>query len=354
MKKGKRLYSKLAAAVITMILILACAASVSAADNTSVSNALNLTLGKKTTISFSSGFANKYYKVSIPKKGAYRMYIYSDTDDSNECFWVGIYGSASDAKKGDGLIWSESGLYNYTNSDPDYEYYKLNKGTYYICTQGWKKNHRTMAIKLEYAADTFDTWLSELYTSEEQGIWVSDLNDKEAKLTDVTISDKTVAKLIKDTWKDGGKTQKSFRIVGKKAGKATVTIKYTTPKGKKCTLKKKLTVKTYPNEIQSLKINGKKVDVSKNKFEYNEGDLSSTKVKVNLKLKKGWKIQSADANVWNMNTGSSKELSGVKTSLKKGSAISWPKKYTEFEIVIHMRKGDEFIDYQIRLSRGEV
>ena len=149
-----------------------------------------------------------------------------------------------------------------------------------------------------------------------------------------------------------GKTQTFYYIAPKSTGKATITVNFTTPGGKKLKAKKTIRVKKYPNEITSLKVNGKKVNISKNKFRYDKGKITASKVKVALKLKKGWKIANVYGNCWN-NSGSFKEIKNAKSLVKKGSEIKFPKKYSEFELLIEMTNGKDMIDYHIRLSRNK-
>ena len=181
-------------------------------------------------------------------------------------------------------------------------------------------------------------------------VWKGNQN---ATVTKVSSSNTKVIAIEKFKEKnEKGKTQTFYYIAPKSTGKATITVSFTTPGGKKLKAKKTIRVKKYPNEITSLKVNGKKVNLSENKFRYDKGKITASKVKIALKLKKGWKIENAYGNCWNM-SGSDKEIKNAKSLVSKGSEIKFPKKYSEFEILIEMTNGKDTINYHIRLSRNE-
>jgi len=172
--------------------------------------------------------------------------------------------------------------------------------------------------------------------------------DKESRVTKVTSNNSTVLKVRTERWRnEKNKMQTYYFIRAKSAGKATITVKHS-----KGTIKKTIRVKKYPNHITSLTVNGKKVNISDNKFHYIKGKIKSSKVTVKMNLKSGWKIIDVWGNCWNMN-GGDRSFTKSASVVKKGSAISFPKKYSEFELMIAMTNGKDTINYHIRLSRNE-
>lgn len=74
-----------------------------------------------------------------------------------------------------------------------------------------------------------------------------------------------------------------------KTGKATVTVKYSL-NGKKKSISTVYTVKKYPNAITTLKINGKSVNLKKNKWQYNLKSYNKSNMTVIFKPSSGWKV----------------------------------------------------------------
>ena len=134
----------------------------------------------------------------------------------------------------------------------------------------------------------------------------------------------------------------------KKAGKTTITVKFRTPDGDK-TLKKTITVKKYPNEFKSLKVNGKKVNIKKNKFYYN---CTTSKKTVSIKgvLKKGWKIRKIEAKRYDKYANES-NVKITKKMITKGSSIKFPKKYQELYVNVYLYKGKSKINYEMIIGR---
>ena len=135
---------------------------------------------------------------------------------------------------------------------------------------------------------------------------------------------------------------------GKRAGTATVKITYK-KNGKIKKISQKIKVKKYPNQIKSLKVNGKKINISKNKFEYTKR-YKGTSPKIKLALKSGWKITYIDGQYYKKDT--MKSFKVKKSQITKGSKISFPKKYDSMIVWIYMqnKKGDS-IKYDVVLYR---
>lgn len=182
------------------------------------------------------------------------------------------------------------------------------------------------------------------------GLWKE---NNEGIATAVSSSKSSVVAVKKEKYRDEkGKTQTAFYVKPESVGTAKITIKFKTKSGKKLSTSRTVSVKKYPNHIKSLKVDGKTVNVSKNKYLYLKGKFKKDKVKINMKLKDGWKIVDVWGNCWDMDSGKIQEIKNAKSLLKKGSAIKFPKKYSDFELMIGMSKGDYYISYHVRLSRS--
>ena len=76
-----------------------------------------------------------------------------------------------------------------------------------------------------------------------------------------------------------------------KPGKAKITLKYKTG-GKIKSVSATFQVKNYPDPFEYIKINGKKVDLKKNKFEFYSRNYKKKTFTVSFKLNAGWKLDS--------------------------------------------------------------
>ena len=205
------------------------------------------------------------------------------------------------------------------------------------------------------AASRFETGFEKIvYVDQNPTVYVYDTKGKinEVKIYSVKSSNSGAAKVVKESWKDDTGKHTWYWLKTKKPGKATITIKYKNASGKKATMKKKITVKKYPNEIKKLTVLGKNVNLKKtdNKFFYSK-KCKTTKPKIKMTLKKGWKIEYISAGAYK-NGNYKKEVKVTKTMLKKGKAISFSKKYDNVYISVFMinSKGDR-INYDISLYR---
>jgi len=171
----------------------------------------------------------------------------------------------------------------------------------------------------------------------------------EAQITKVVSSNKII-KVIKHT--DGDVW---FNLQGKKIGKAKITVYYKVPGSSAVKHKAKtIKVKAYPNEIKSLKVNGKAVKVGSNKYNYHVYDYKKTTASVKLALKKGWKIDNIYAYAYTK-SGKSVDVKITKKMLKNGTAFKFAKKYSDIYVGIGMVKGNDYahnyINYFIGIHR---
>ena len=192
-----------------------------------------------------------------------------------------------------------------------------------------------------------------IYQGEYSGTWVYNTKtEKDAKITSVKSSNSRIKVYRNNHIDENGKKQVSFTIQGKKPGKAKLTIKFKAGSKTK-TVKKTVRVKKYPNQIKSLKINGKTIKTKGDrKFFYNNSSkYKKTSAKIKMKLKKGWKISYINGNYYSYKTDKSGKISNIKSKISSGKTIKFPKKWTSMHVNVEMTKGNDVITYSISLWR---
>lgn len=168
----------------------------------------------------------------------------------------------------------------------------------------------------------------------------------EMKVTAVTTSNKDILSVEEEDY-DG---VKDFYVVPVSAGTADVYISFDGKYGSG-SLTKEVTVKPYPNQIKSLKVNGKKVNTDKNRYYY-EKKYKGTKAKVKVALKSGWKITDAWCYMYKKDWKGEKRVNVTAKKLKNGSAIKFPKKYKHLNMGFTMEnEAGEFIHYSMYIYR---
>lgn len=179
------------------------------------------------------------------------------------------------------------------------------------------------------------------------GIHVFDSKWKMKKITAVTVSDDTLATINKDKL-DGDVW---WGVTPKKSGKVKVTVTFKTKSGKK-KASKIVRIKKYPNQIKSLKVNGKKVS-TKEYQDYYENTYKGTSVKVKAALKSGWKMTNGIYCYVLDKNGNKKTINIKKSRILNGKAIKFARKYKEFSLYFEMenKKNGDLIGYTIRLHR---
>jgi len=192
-----------------------------------------------------------------------------------------------------------------------------------------------------------------IYVGQTSSIYVCDdsgVSALEPDVTSATSADKSIAKVRKVNYTDEDNVERTyFEVVGKKAGRTTLTITFQIPGGESKTVTNDITVKKYPNHIKKLTIGGKSIKIKKNKFMYN-GEYKKTSVPIKFSLKKGWRIKSAYGDYFTKK-GKSTEIKGVKKLVKKGKAIKFPKKYGSMHVGVELAKGNQTLFYDINLYR---
>lgn len=109
----------------------------------------------------------------------------------------------------------------------------------------------------------------------------------DAKAFSVTSNRKAVVKAGCDDRNDPD----SLWINPLKTGNAKITVKYKTGSRTK-SVSATFTVKEYPDPFVWVKVNGKKVDLSKNKLGYDVDKYAKKSITVDYKLSSGWKLKS--------------------------------------------------------------
>ncbi len=208
------------------------------------------------------------------------------------------------------------------------------------------------------AADTWEILGENVYYSGMSGynVNVSSWNDqtqeyKDGVVKSVKSSNPKVVKINKSTWDGVAYYSMDF----KKVGKAKITVKFKKPDGSTGTLSKTLKVKKYPNQIKSLKVNGKKVKTSKGskRYEYYITGYKKTKANVKVALKKGWKVSAVYVHAYSSKKDKTKDIKVKKSAVKKGSAIKFPKGYDYLNINIEMKKGNSYITYYVGMTKNK-
>ena len=178
-------------------------------------------------------------------------------------------------------------------------------------------------------------------------------NEAGYKVTSVTSSDPAVIKVIRE----GRKSNiESYWLLPKKAGKATITVKYKTKSGKAKVLKLTRKVKPCPKVFKSMKVNGKTVDLSKNKTFY-RAKYTKVSPKIKLELNGDWQIVEKYGGLvkFKKNGDFSKQKDftvQARRTLFEGKALSFPKTWDSFTLTIGLENDDgEVFRYNIDLYR---
>lgn len=187
--------------------------------------------------------------------------------------------------------------------------------------------------------------------------YVSVYDQSSSKYTDATVVDikssaPKVLKVLKDKGDNG---TVYFTLLGKKVGKAKLTIKYKTPSGKYGTKKKVVRVKAYPKMIKSLKVNGNKVTVSKktNSYRYTKTGYKKSSITVKIVPADGWKITSTYGYMYKYDPWKNKAIKFTKAMAKGKEAVSFSKKYDALDLYVTLENKEtgDYVDYNISLDR---
>lgn len=197
--------------------------------------------------------------------------------------------------------------------------------------------------------------MTSLWAGDNTWVWVYDANSEDytkATVTGVTSSNPAIlAVSAGKAYDEYDREYTEFMLTGKTPGSAAITVNYTTPNGETGTLSATIQVKKYPKQIKSLKVNGKKVKISKHKYNYSKKvKKSKTTLTIKMALKKGWKISSVNAGRWTK-SGKFSDVKVKKKALLKGKTIKFPKKYSDMFINVEMKKGSSYINYEFYFWR---
>lgn len=130
-----------------------------------------------------------------------------------------------------------------------------------------------------------------------------------------------------------------------KAGKCKVTVKYKL-NGKTKSAVQTMTIKKYPSPISWLKVNGKKVNLTKNKFLVENKKYTKKQFTVAFKLNSGWKVEACNGAYWIGDEGHS-------MSWKNNKKVSLSAKATSACAALDLRnkKTGDFFNYEIWFIR---
>lgn len=210
-----------------------------------------------------------------------------------------------------------------------------------------------VAFSMLYISVSYVNAASGVYTGLSDVMWVGEKADFGARekpdskheVIKVSSSDPTVLKV------NYNKGDEDAVAKAKKAGKATLTVVYRIDDQPPTTLTQKIKVKKYPNEIRKMTINGKAVKISNHKFHVSK-KCTTTTPEVKIKLKKGWKIKSVDAQANDYKNPKIKKIKITKSMLTKGKSFSFPKRYGQMFInIVMINQKGEAIKYSIDLHR---
>ena len=305
-------------------------------------------------------YSNKYYTVSIAEEGYYRMYVYSTYHNSyNDDFWIGFYGSKSGLENDSDEI-DDTNRLNLETADTDILVYYLKPGTYYFLVKCFDPARNQIGVKMSKTTET-DMYalglMSVYYTGMKNQFLSVGYSDPvsgkyiEGKITSVVTGNKNVIGIKKSSYYNAkGKKQTMYTMDCKKSGKAKLTVKFKTAKGKTGTIRTEVKVKKYPAQIKSLKVNGKKVNTSKKKYLYEVRKYKKASATVKMKVKAGWKVQ--DAQYYLFGSTGSKNGTLKSSVITGGKKISFPKKYSQLMVTISMtNKNNDYISYTVTLVR---
>lgn len=157
--------------------------------------------------------------------------------------------------------------------------------------------------------------------------YVAVYGDDDVIIKSVTSSNTNVATVYE---KDG-----EYYVKGVALGKVTITSTYKY-KGKEGSLSVSLEVKKLPVLFSSLKVNGKKVSLSKHPFGMNK-KTKATSVKIKAKLASGWKVKKVTARAYKgVKDYKGTKVKVTKKMIKKGKKIKFAKKYKNLIVFVDL------------------
>lgn len=174
---------------------------------------------------------------------------------------------------------------------------------------------------------------------DEEGRYVSDIAPITAKS-----SNPKVIKVVKESG--------SYELVLKKSGKARITVTFKGKEGTKKTISKQFRVKKYPTLINSLRVNGKKMNIKKDMFN-SEVYTKKTKTKATIKLslKKGNKKEGI-VGYYVKKNGDQVEMPDKELKkVMKGKTFKFPKKYKWMYVSISIGTPGDYRGYSIKIRR---
>ena len=125
-----------------------------------------------------------------------------------------------------------------------------------------------------------------------------------------------------------------------KAGKPKLTIKYKVG-SKTYTKSATFTIKAYPKAYQYIKVNGKAIDLTKNKFYYDVNKYTKTTAKIAYKLNSGWSLEYSYGYATN-GANAFEPVNNKSFKVPKGKNV---------EVYFVFKKGSTRLQYCVRFNR---
>lgn len=149
--------------------------------------------------------------------------------------------------------------------------------------------------------------------------------------------------VVKATCKDRNNVS-SVQLTPLKPGKSMITLTYKSA-GTYHKVSKLFNVKKYPKAFSYIKVNGKKINLSKNKGSVQYRDYDQNTILVSFKAGDGWAVDVCTGTRFRNGTWSRLTWQNGKSVDLKGNVV------TNLAIYLHNRKTGDRFDYLISISR---
>ena len=202
------------------------------------------------------------------------------------------------------------------------------------------------------AGATLPAWAAEKPSIQKDSLWVGSpkrspilLNWPEgAEILSITSSNRTMLKTGKQ--KDFGPW--GIWMMPLKIGKCRITIRYKLD-GKTYSMSQTIQIKKYPSPFAWIKVNGKKVDLKKHKFEFITKKYTGKTFTIAFKMNPGWKLDSSPCPgaYWD----GDEFVDGIRW--KNGKSFKMPDRYTRLCAAIDLvdKNSGEFFNYEVWFTK---
>lgn len=166
-----------------------------------------------------------------------------------------------------------------------------------------------------------------------------DLPD-DAHAFSITSSNKSV---VRATCRDRNNVS-SVQLTPLKPGKSKITLKYKSD-GESCKVSKRFQVKRYPNPFSYIKVNGKKINLSKSRAAIQYPNYDKNSIRILFKASAGWVVDSCTGTQFRKGTWSKLTWRNGKSVDLRGCVMA------NLAIYLHNAKTGDHFDYLISISR---